>query len=473
MLERLRTRPVAAALTAAVAVLAVAGAGIVLAGRLVGGGGGADRPSIVLIVTDDQRADMMEPMPIVRERLAGRGVTFRNGFVVNPLCCPSRASILTGRWSHSTGVWRNNVPHGGFPSFEDSSTVATWLHGAGYETALVGKYLNRYASTYVPPGWDRFVALRFSESRNYYLDYELTVDGRVVPYGSAPEDYSTDVFAGHAEEFVRSAEGPIFLYFAPWAPHEPGVVPPRHEGLIGWEEPPRPPSHFEEDVSDKPSWVRRLPPGDPATVAELDLRRLDQVRTLPAVDEAVGRILDALADTGRLSNTLIVFTSDNGVSFGEHRWDSKLAPYEEDLRVPLVVRFDPLTADGVVHDALALNVDLAPTIAELAGVDAPGAEGMSLVPLLAGRETAWRDGFLIESVGNRPGVTSYCGMRTTRYTYVLYRTGEEELYDLEADPHQLENAIGDPALAAVRAELRARTLEACRPPPPGMVLPSE
>src|SRR3990170_6725693 len=185
-------------------------------------------PSIVLVVTDDQRWDTLWAMPSVEADLVDNGVVFSNGFVVNPLCCPSRASILTGRYSHGTGVYTNTSPDGGFSLFDDDSTVATWLDAAGYRTALVGKYLNGYDGVTIPPGWDHWVA--FSGNQGSYYDYSLNVDGALEPHGSAPEDYSTDVLATHAESFILGvpAEEPVLLYMTPYAPHGPATAATRH-----------------------------------------------------------------------------------------------------------------------------------------------------------------------------------------------------------------------------------------------------
>ncbi|MBI3648084.1 MAG: sulfatase-like hydrolase/transferase, partial [Actinobacteria bacterium] len=217
------------------------------------------QPNIVLIVTDDQRWDELDAMPVVQRQLMAKGVTFTNGFVVNPLCCPSRSTILTGQWSHTTGVYREIPPRGGFESFRDSSTLATWLDAAGYDTALVGKYIDRYQhpalSGYVPPGWDRWVAFEHSS----YYNYGLSIDGTVHSYQDLPGDYSTDVLAGFADQFVRSAVGPLFLYFAPAAPHAPAIPGPGMADVAVPAGPPPPPSLDEADVSDKPAYVQALP----------------------------------------------------------------------------------------------------------------------------------------------------------------------------------------------------------------------
>jgi arylsulfatase A-like enzyme len=428
-----------------------------------------DPPDVVVIVTDDQRWDTLWTMPVVRRELVGRGGKFPNAFVVNPVCCPSRASILTGDYSHTTMVYRQAPPFGRSEWFDDSSTLATWLDGAGYTTGLFGKYLDGYQHSaltgVVPPGWDRWVAF----VRAAYLDYKLTFDGEVRSFGSSPPDHSTLVLEREAVEFVEGAEGPIFLVFAPAAPHAPAIPAPGDAAAFGDLPDARPPSFDEVDLSDKPAWVRELPALEPADEEAIDAFRRDQYRSLLSVDRAVGAILGALERTGRLENTLIVLTSDNGIHHGEHRWTKKEAPYEESIRVPLVVRWD--AADWPVParpDGLALNIDLAPTIAEIAGVVPPRPpDGRSLVPLLAGRAERWREDFLVEHLENTNPVPTFCAVRSATAKYVRYATGEEELYDLVADPFELENLAGQPSSRAELSRLRERLRELCVPPPPG------
>jgi arylsulfatase A-like enzyme len=431
----------------------------------------ASKPDIVLILTDDQRWDTLWAMPQVRHLLAAHGITFTHGYVVNPLCCPSRTSILTGEYSHSTGVYTNGPPHGGFPAFHDASTVATWLTDAGYSTALMGKYLNRYSSkevgTYIPPGWKRWVAIsRMPHGGGAYFDYQLNIDGRLHNYGDSQRAYSTDLLARQAVSFIRSTSRPLFLYFAPSAPHYPAIpaAPYRDafSGLERW----RPPSYNEADVADKPQWLQAVPRLDGVARAQVDKFRLKQYRTLVSVDDAVRDIVEALRQTGRLHNTLIVFASDNGFQWGEHRWTSKVVPYEESVRVPMVVRYDPLTAAARRDRHLVLNIDLAPTFADLAGTSAPGAEGQSMVPLLQQPDAPWRGRFLIEHVG--APVPTYCAAHTSRWVYVKYSTGEEELYSLRADPYQLQNLAGDPAYEHILSLMRVRLAGMCVPPPPGL-----
>jgi arylsulfatase A-like enzyme len=426
-----------------------------------------DRPDVVIILTDDQRWDTMREMPGVRQALGVQGTTFRNAFVANPLCCPSRASILTGRYSHSTGVWTNSPRDRGLGAFDDGATLATWLDEAGYRTALIGKYFNGYHSPwYVPPGWDEWRA--FLSGRSPYYDFEMSVDGRRSTFGSEPSDYSTDVLARSAERTIHGtpSDEPLFLFLATSAPHQPGTPAPRHERDRVSEAFTPGPNIPELDVSDKPDYIEALSPNP------RDPRRLwsDQVAALRAVDDLVRRTVRALRETGRLRETVLIFTSDNGLAIGEHRWGYKLTPYEEVIRVPLVVRYDPLTR-GQSTSALAVNVDLAPTVAEIAGISVPGAEGFSLVPVLADANDSVRREVLIEHfqyrAEPRPDPPSYCAVRTLDRLFVRYATGEEELYDLRRDPYELDNLASDPGSRAELEHLRDRAMELCRPQPPG------
>jgi N-acetylglucosamine-6-sulfatase len=426
----------------AVAVLLVASAvgfGLVRGTELVSRDS-RDRPNIVLIVADDQRWDTLTAMPSVERLLMRNGVTFRDAFTTTPSCCPARVSLLTGQYSHTSGVLdgtADNDPPGGAPAFEDGSSLATWLDDAGYRTGLVGKYLNDYAELptgYVPPGWDEWFALADPTPQIRYYDYSLNENGTIVRYGNDPAEYSTRVLERKAVDFV-DGDGPFFLYFAPMAPHPPSVPDPRDVGdpVASWTPPP---SFDEGDASDKPGRkVRRI---DRPSVSAL---HDDMLRSLRAVDRAVEAVSAAIQAAGRSDDTYFIYTSDNGFLWGEHRRIGKHWPYEESIRIPLVIR-PPGRQPTRVVDQLVLNLDLAPTIADLAGVPMGlPPEGQSLVPFLTGSERGGRDRFVIEFFGSPPGILPYIGLRTERYVYVDYGDGERELYDLHADPHQLTNLL--------------------------------
>jgi N-acetylglucosamine-6-sulfatase len=426
------------------------------------------RPNIVLVLTDDQSFDSLPHDPPVMPALQAmmqdptdHWIRFPNAFINTPLCCPSRATILTGRYSSHTGV-QNNFEGG---LFDDTSTVATWLHDAGYETALIGKYLNGYPfgyAPYVPPGWDRWLVRKQSGQGSLYYDYVLEDQGFPVVHGDEPGDYSTDVYASAAVSFLRSApaDRPFFLEIAPSAPHRPWTPAPGDVGAYADMPIATPPSVGEPDVSDKPAWVRRLPEPDAARLAQLRSLHERSFETLRAVDRLVATVVRTLRERGLLNRTVIVFLTDNGFSFGEHRWVSKACPYEECVRTPFLVRFPG--ASPHVDEHIVSNVDLAPTFAELAGTrPARPVDGRSLVPLLEGRPVpSWRTGVLLQYVGDRH-VPAWWAIRTTGFLYVEYATGERELYDLMGrigppDPFELDNRAADPAYAIVLARLAAR-----------------
>jgi arylsulfatase A-like enzyme len=436
------------------------------------------RPNVILIVTDDQRAGTLHVMPAVRRRIAARGGTFTNALVTNPLCCPSRATILTGQYSHSTRVYANYAPLGGWPVFARSGaerrTIAAALDAAGYRTALIGKYLNHYSEApprYVPPGWDRWFV--FAQENGAFYNYKaFDNDTGFHRYGSAPSDYSTDVIRRKSVRFIRNTPNrtPFFLMVTPYAPHEPAIAAPRHEGRFATSPISLGPG-FGEDVSDKPPYLR----GQPAPSPDLMVARTrDQWESLLAVDQMVDRIFTVLAASGRVKDTLFIFTSDHGISNGEHRWRHKINPYEESIRIPLVVRFtNGGIRPGSTSTALAANVDLAPTIADFTGVRLPEAEGRSLREVLTGRTSEIRNGLVLEhatALGTE--VPGYCGLRTHRFMYARYAGGFEELYDLVADPHELQNVARVPAYDAMRSGLLARVEMLCAPRPPGYAFPA-
>lgn len=428
------------------------------------------KPNIVLFLTDDQRPDTLRFMPNVRRLLVRRGVRFTNGYVVNPLCCPSRASILTGAYSHTTGVYSNKGPHGGFAAFEDGTTIATELQAAGYRTGLFGKYFNGYRNTtYVPPGWDRWFAT-YGGGSGYY-DYTAVSDGVEQHYGSDPSDYGQTVLRREGISFIRSTDPaePLFIYWATHAPHTPAIPQRRDRDEYPSIGPWRPTNFDESDVSDKPSHVRGRRRIDAARAREIDAFRLSQIRALQSVDRAVAAIVDTLRDEGRLHNTIFVFTSDNGMLLGEHRLYGKGEVYEETVSVPYIVRYDALIERPRREDHLVLNIDLAPTFAELAGVALPDADGTSLLPILTDRGSSWRNAFLIEHLrtGGPRLAPTFCAVHTERYVLVRYDTREEELYDLTRDPHQMVNRIGWGTYRGKARALRAELRGLCDPLPPG------
>jgi arylsulfatase A-like enzyme len=431
-----------------------------------------ERPNIVFILTDDQRWDTIRGvMPIVESELLARGIEFENAFATNPLCCPSRASILTGLYAHSHGVWDNeNGPQGGFIALDDSSTIATWLQDAGYHTGLVGKYLNGYDVTggaYVPPGWDEWYTLMQGD----YYGYTVSDNGEPKSIAAV---YSTDQFAWEATQFIEDApeDQPFFLMFNPRAPHGPYTPATRHNGAFEDLSLHRPPNWMEEDLSDKPRWLRRLDEVWDFEINLYDRERIDALESLLAVDEAVGRLLDTLEATGRLENTLIVYMSDNGYGWGEHRVWGKNVPYDASLRLPMIMRWDAVIPAGSSTSRVVGNIDVAPTLAAVAGaVPASPVDGVSLLRFLTDPgATLRRRGILLEHALGGKIVPSYCGFRTADELYVRYANGDEEYYQYSRDPYELRNkALARSAQAAV-TRYRKITRDLCRPLPPAMAM---
>jgi N-acetylglucosamine-6-sulfatase len=415
----------------------------------------ASKPNFLVIMTDDQRWDEMETLPTVTERLASRGATFTNGFITNPLCCPSRSSFLSSLYSHNTNVWGNNGdPRGGWQEFRDNEaeTIAVWMRNAGYKTGLFGKYMNGYGNAaFVPPGWSNWFAMVGGQG---FYDYVMSDNGTKRAFGSKAAAYSTDVARDKAITFIKEAQDPFFLVYTPVAPHSPSQSAPRYSGTCDnftqWQVPP---SFNEADVSDKPKWVRQL---NKKSLSVMLSERNKRLCSLKAVDDAVGKMLDTLESQGELENTVVIFYTDNGYALGEHRYVHKRCFYEACIRTPLVISYPKMFPAGKTINGFALNIDLAPTIAELAGVTIPVTiNGRSLVPLLQGTTDSVRDEILLE-VQNDDYNFRGTGVRTKEYKYIELYSGERELYNLTQDPDELQNQINNPAYQTVIQTLAAR-----------------
>jgi N-acetylglucosamine-6-sulfatase len=439
------------------------------------------KPNFIIILTDDLDVASVEFMPKLKALLTKQGTTFSNYFVTDSLCCPSRASLLRGQYPHNHQVLSNRQPEGGFEKFyklgREQSTIATWLHDAGYRTVLLGKYLNEYPgkeSLKEPPGWDEWYALMYRQDK--YFDYRMDENGRAVSYGHEASDYGTDVLAVKTVDFIGrtavSGNQPFFIYLAPSAPHMPATPAPRHEKEFLNATAPRTPAFNESDVSGKPAWLRARAPLSSQEIAKIDRIYRKRLQSMLAVDDMVEKIVMALQDHGLLKQTYIFFTSDNGFHFGEHRLNAgKGTAYDEDIRVPLIVR-GPGVPAGRTLQHLALNIDIAPTLAELAGARASSfVDGESLRRLLTHAPPsarAWREDFGVEHRAHPnaknpvSGLPSYAALRTKDHLYVEYATGERELYDLSADPHELRNLAGSAAAGLLaRLSKRLSTLEHC------------
>jgi len=425
-----------------------------------------DNPNFVFILTDDMRYDDLAYMPKTRTLLGSQGMTFTRAFVTTALCCPSRATIMRGQYTHNTGVWFNtNGPSGGWEGYKsrgyEQNNVATRLDGAGYRTGYFGKYLNGYNGTTVPPHWDDwFGLLRQGE----YFDYNVNDNGTMTYFGTDEGDYSTDVLSVQTQEFIDASVGagePFFAYVAPKAPHGTHVPAPRHEHAFDGEQAPRLPSFDEEDVSDKPPWIQSLRRLTLTRIATIDNTHEGRVETLQAVDDLVEAVVSKLQSVGTLGNTFIVFTSDNGLHLGEHRIPyGKARPYEESIHVPLLIR-GPGVPVGSTTDKLVLNTDFLPTFTDLAGTATPRyVDGRSLRPVLTGSATTWRTAILLEGRKSPadPEVTfhvPYDGIRTTTSKYIEYEGGSRELYTLGTDPYEISSTPTSSSATSLQKRLQA------------------
>lgn len=433
------------------------------------------RLNVVLILSDDERSDGTMVMKNVRNLLADHGTTFTDMHVTTSMCGPSRASILTGQYAHHTGVLENFGPHS-YPAFtEESNDLGVWMHRAGYETGLVGKYVNSYTDAYVdhriPPGWDDWQVMDSVPMEAYY-NYSLNDNGSLVHYGNKPSDYSTTVLTNKAVNFIHQARHPFFLYFAPVAPHLPAIPAPKDQGKLENIAPIHSPAFNQRNIGKEP-W-RFWHKGLLSAAAQLYINhvRIRQEESLLALDRSVHSVVQALKARHELNHTVILYTSDNGFLWGEHRLGGKIWPYQESTHVPLIVR-TPWTHSAQRNNQPVLNVDLAPTISALAGVK-PGLpeDGRSFVPLLHGQRVPWRHAFLVEYLGHdllrQGGPPPYEAVQTRRNLYVEYKNGWRELYNLRKDPWELNNIAADRATKPLQARLSQilQRLDTAPPTPP-------
>jgi N-acetylglucosamine-6-sulfatase len=487
----------------------------------------AARPNVVVVLVDDLEMGTFRTMlakgllPNIKSRLVDQGWTFDNSFVSDSLCCPSRATFLSGQYPHNNHVKSNIPPDGGVTAFDDRSSLATWLQGAGYWTGLVGKYLNSYGRDptapvtsslnpqYVPPGWSDWQGFTDPGAYTAY-DYIVNVNGTLVdhrPFGEVFWNYHTDmVTLRDLRFFDRAVTGhgtqPFFLLSTPISPHyhlvdrDHATIYEECPGAGGMQAPfnsgnlfgmtlrpaarfantvfgdttnyllPQPPNFNEADVSDKPAWIQSRPLLGPIDLDCLQKQYWRRIEAMRAVDDQVGSIFSYTDSKGLTANTVFIFTSDNGYMMGEHRLTEKLVPYEESIRVPLVMRVPWDTSAHHVTDA-ALNNDLAPTIAAIAQA-APGrpVDGRSLLPILQGTSLPPRNEFLVEQFTGGPDAANPLFVKafgdfpllpspvfTIRLInpprmYSLYDMGAREYYDLSADPYELNNVASDPARQA-------------------------
>jgi N-acetylglucosamine-6-sulfatase len=446
----------------------------------------AQRPNVLVLETDDQTLAEMEVLPNVRRLIGDQGVTFDNNFDSFSLCCPSRATFLTGQYSHNNGVRGNAPPQGGYQALDKSNTLAVWLQRGGYYTVHLGKFLNGYGRqnpTEIPPGWSEWHGAVDPTTYRYY-NYTLNEGGTLHTFCATPQPscYQTDVYRDKANEIIRrrAAQGPFFLWVAflgdhSGAPREADDPPqlgtpvpaPRHHDALKGTPLPQPPNFNEADVSDKPRAIRQRPLLNARRIAAIQENWQQRRETLLSVDEAIASIVETLRQSGELDNTLILFTSDNGFFHGEHRIaNGKVLWYEPSIHLPLLLRWTGNTAlpRGVHRSQLAMNVDDAETILDAAGVRAGRTEdGVSLLPFWRDRGKEIGRDLLLD---NSPGAGHFDGIRTLHYKYAEYANGDRELYDVRKDPYELQSQHANPAYDALKASLAARlhNLVACAGP---------
>jgi N-acetylglucosamine-6-sulfatase len=424
-----------------------------------------ERPNFVIIISDDQRYDTMVYMPRTTSLIFDQGVTFENAYVTTSRCCPSRASILTGLYVHNHGVYTNDGDL-------EKATFVQALHEAGYTTGVVGKYLNSYPDDVADPPlpeFDTWNVFKEGTKRARYFDPVMNIDGTVKEIPG----YQTYIIRDFAVEFIQRAsqeDKPFLLLVDPFSPHLPALPAPGDETLYPDITPYRPPNFSEEDVSDKPAWLADLPTLRQKQIDEIEADRLSQIQSLHALDLTVESIVQELEQQGVLDNTVVMYLSDNGFFWGEHRLPTgKIFVYEPSIHVPFGIRFPALIAQSYVEEGLVANIDIAPTLYDLAGVSPPlKVDGRSLVSLLEGED--WRSHLLIEGWPVRldeiEAGKMFQAIHTGRYVYVETEGDRSELYDLESDPYQLENQIDNPAYAGVIEDLSDALSEERKTIPP-------
>ena len=414
-----------------------------------------DHPNVLVMVVDDQsyRHAGFQHLAEIQNLDA---VEFTRAFTNNPACCPSRATMLTGLYDHHTGV-TNNASGG---SMDPSATLATWFDDAGYHTALFGKYLNGYpfGEPAPPPGWDQWLA--FSDTG--YYDFSLIRGNVEETYGADDGIYSTDLLAGELSDMIAAVDRPFFAVLSTWASHGRPRANDTYRGRHSNKRVSLP-ENFNRLARDAPRWQESF-----EKVSRRSEKKFirGQWETLESVDDALASARAALEKRGWLDETVIVFVSDNGMSLGSHRWKKKTCGYEECARVPLLISVPGIA--GREEDALVSNVDLAPTLADLAGVATSPVDGESVVPILRGEETSLRRPVLLHNTKNRGtgfSFPTFRGLRNQRWKLLKYAGRGRELYDLRNDPYELKNLAGKARYSERIRALSRRIRELRRTPP--------
>jgi arylsulfatase A-like enzyme len=432
------------------------------------------------VLTDDLSMNLVQYMPNV-QAMAEDGTTFTHYTVTDSLCCPSRSSILTGRFPHDTGVFTNSGDDGGFGVFQkqERDTFATTLQSNGYRTAMMGKYLNGYMPDRhgVRPGWTEW-----DVAGNGYAEYNynLNENGTIKHYGNEPADYLTDVIATKASAFIDAsakAKRPFLLEVATFSPHGPYTPAPQDDEAFPGLKAPRGPS-FDKLPANAPAWLAGRQPLTAKQTATIDASYRKRAQAVQSVDRMIGNLRETLNKAGIADRTVVVFSSDNGFHMGEHRLTpGKQTAFDTDVHVPLIVA-GPSVRKGASVDATVENIDLRPTFEGLGGIaSSPEVDGRSLMPLLRdGQAKGWKQAGLIEhhgpnnaaddpdkaapQSGNPP---TYAALRTPDYTYVEYADGTKEYYDRINDPNELANKAGElPQTTAAKLHSTLEQLRRCR-----------
>lgn len=452
----------------------------------VGVGSLLDVKNVVLVLADDMDWAVFESVPRLAA-LKAQGMTFTNNTVTDSLCCPSRTSIFRSQYLHNHHVLSNVAESGGgWQTFrklgEQRDCLPVWLKAAQVRTGLFGKYLNGYeekptkGKASVPPGWDAWAVPASGKDSYSGYNYALNVNGRWKSYGRKQSDFLNDVITTKSLEFIRTAPDGFFAELATFNPHRPSPVAARNKGTHLNEVIPRTPN-YNAYGTNEPSWLAKLPPLSPQRQGVLDYQWRQRAQSAESVADSIDAIRAELAATGRDKNTLIVVTADNGYHAASHRLrGGKRTAFREDTVVPLVV-IGPGITPGASVSAMTSTIDLAPTLGELLHAPIPAwTDGRSLVPILSSGTVPadWRTGVLTESMGRstpddpdfqQDAPPQFSALRTPDWLYVFYRNGERELYDLKADPYEMNNVARtvDPSISAqLNAQLQA--LRACAGP---------
>jgi arylsulfatase A-like enzyme len=446
----------------------------------------AKRPNVIVILTDDLDKSLMPYLPNVNRLIRDQGAELTNFYVEQSSCCPSRASILSGLYAHNHGVIGNVWPQGGYDRWrhtKQDDDLPVWLEKAGYRNGLLGKYFNEYPyhpgshltdpekatrRAFVPPGWQSWASP--VQGNAYAQDhYKLNVDGTVD--AAFHKDYLDSWLGERALDLVDGADGfdfaggGQFLYYASYSPHTPYASPPELADSFADVEYPRTPDFDEADISDKFGLTRSRPPLSASDIATIDETFRERIRSVQVLDQNVADLVQELDDEGALDNTYLMFTSDNGYIMGNHRREiGKYNQFQGTVNVPFYVR-GPGIAAGSTYDDVAGNIDIAPTIADITGAQAPAdVDGLSLLPRLQGGEPLSRRYFLLGRALTPTNTTTangleeapetyvestrsselndFTGVTNGRYKLIRYtHLGHEELYDLANDPYELDNLL--------------------------------